>query len=57
MSEQVEVEEGGTCPNCGEPGLEYVSDGDCYCHLSAPCHACENAKLACAHCGWRDGDD
>ena len=47
-----EPEEGDFCTvlNCGGR-LEYVTDGDCYCHISPPCDNCLNAKLTCNKCG------
>ena len=40
------------CPAADCTGtLVSVPDGDCSCHLEAPCPACENATLVCVACG------
>ena len=46
-------EEGDKCPECREGKLEYVRDGDCSCHISAPCSACVSMALECNKCGYR----
>lgn len=43
--------EGDLCPK-GDGTLKFVAQGDCYCHLTPPCSAHENAILTCAACGW-----
>jgi hypothetical protein len=49
-------EEGDRCDMEDCPGvLEYMREGDCYCHLVPPCHSCVEAPLTCAHCGWQPG--
>ena len=38
------------CPTCGSIG-EQVLPVNCTCHYTnAPCHACENAPMACGEC-------
>ncbi len=50
------VEEGILCPQCGEDNMEYIREGDCYCHQQPPCSACVNAPLECPKCHYREGD-
>ena len=48
----VPLSEGNECPLADCTGeLVRVPDGDCSCHIIAPCGACENAKLVCVACG------
>ena len=46
-------EEGDKCPECHEGKLDWVRDGSCSCHISAPCSNCVNKELECEKCGWR----
>lgn len=51
-----QVEEGDKCPNCGEGALEFTTEGDCSCHISAPCNVCTDSFLMCPVCHWDEGD-
>jgi hypothetical protein len=40
------------CPHrCGGTML-ITPEGDCTCHIIAPCGACESAYLECSECGY-----
>lgn len=45
------VEEGQSCldPDCSGH-FEFKPSGDCYCHLSPPCHYCVESRLVCDSC-------
>ena len=52
MSEPIE---GDACPDPDCIGiLEYEKVENCSCHIAPPCWACENAKLICPICGWKE---
>lgn len=46
-------EEGNKCPKCFDGELEYIREGSCSCHISAPCSACVNKILECNKCGYQ----
>ena len=46
-------EERDKCPKCYEGTLEYVREGECSCHISAPCSACVNMILVCNKCCYQ----
>jgi hypothetical protein len=47
-----ELEEGDACPAPGCDGTIVIQrDGDCSSHISPPCGACVDARLACDVCG------
>ncbi len=46
-------EENDRCPQCKDGKLTYPPVENCSCHLSAPCSACVDNKLACDICGFQ----
>lgn len=52
--------DGDLCPHFGDQccgRLVLMIDGDCSCHISPPCPACECAFLVCDDCGYDTRDD
>lgn len=42
------------CPHEGCSGsMVYSPEGDCSCHIIAPCHVCSEAPLICTSCGYQ----
>ena len=50
----MKLEEGCNCPECKEGILDWVSNGNCSCHINPPCSACVDALLTCDKCGFQE---
>ncbi len=48
----MKMQEGAGCIIKGCTGvLIWARDGDCCCHIFAPCNSCSNPILECDQCG------
>jgi len=51
---QITIEEGCKCPECGDGTMEYPRVENCSCHLCAPCSACVDNRIKCDDCGFEE---
>lgn len=51
------TEEGDLCKRDGCCGrIIILPRGECSCHISPPCWACENSFYCCSDCGWKEDE-
>ena len=48
------IDEGDVCPACGVGTMVLPPVEGCYCHICAPCGACESNALICDTCNHEE---
>lgn len=51
VAADIGINEGERCNrDCCQGVMKFVPNGNCSCHISPPCNACEEAHLLCNAC-------